>query len=192
MDQQTSTYRCISNDISVSELTCVTLREYITLLPYYCKNRHCSTCAECPGLLLVANSILSDGYVKLSTAFHSAFPDVTYHAINAKRKLLKMPIAALRVGNTASGTSCVYLFEHSESVNYHQLLQLLNHYHEKDSSSSVSITKADIRDILSLTTSDEERELIRYGVWKASGLSATGAARHMVSKYRMIALMMRC
>ena len=124
------------------------------------------------------NTLILDDYVKLSTAFCSALPDVTYDAINAKHKLLKMPIAALRVDNTASDSFCVYIFEHSESVNYHQLLQLLNHYHENSSSSSVSITKADIRDILSLTTSDKERELVRYAVWKASGLSATGAARH--------------
>ena len=58
---------------------------------------------ECPGLLFVANSIVAERYVKLSTAFCSAFPGVTYHAKNAKRKLLKMPIAALRVGTAASG-----------------------------------------------------------------------------------------
>ena len=143
LDQQTSSYRCISDAISVSELTCVSIMEYISLLPDYCKNRHYSTCTECPGLLMVANSIVSEDYVQLSTAFRSAFPGVTYHAINAKRKLLRMPVTALRVGDNIGGLSCVYLFEHSESVNYHQLLQLLNHYHKRATSSTISMSKDD-------------------------------------------------
>lgn len=64
-----------------------------------------------------------NGCVQLAKAFKLGFPNVAYHTYSAKRKVLKMPVAALRVG---SGKSEVYL---SKGVNYQQLLCLLNAFH---------------------------------------------------------------
>ena len=44
-------------------------------------------------------------------------------------------------------------------------------------SNSVSIDKAHVKALLGLARSDRERELIRYSVFKASGLSATSARK---------------
>ena len=139
--------------------------------------RHHDDCAECPGMLKIAEVILTEGYVTLSCAFKSAFPHITYHTLSAKRKLLRMPIAALRVGNAASGTSCVYLFEFSKNILYEQFLHLLNDFHCKATLKNVTLTKSDMRDLLCLATSNRKSELLKYTIWKASGLSATGVRK---------------
>lgn len=70
--------------------------------------------------------------------------------MNVKWELLK--VAALRVGDYSSGLLCVYLFEHCETVNYSHLLQLLNQYH---GSPNLTMTKAELKDLLSLAESDK-------------------------------------
>ena len=177
LDRQTSVYRCLSDNINLSQLTDVSLKEYVALLPEYCRIRH-QVCAECPGLMKVANDILAEGFVKLSSAFRSAFPDVKYHIVNAKCKLLKMPVASLRIGDPNSGASCVYLLELQDNVDYKQVLNLLNQYHSEKSSQDLPFSKTDLKAVLSLATSDKERELIRYTACRVSGLTATAAEKH--------------
>ena len=41
--------------------------------------KHVPTCVVCPPLLSVARMVFEAGYVLLSEAFRSAYPQVTYH-----------------------------------------------------------------------------------------------------------------
>ena len=41
----------------------------------------------------------------LAKAFRSAFPSIIYHTCSAKRRVLRMPLAAVRVGAPESGVS---------------------------------------------------------------------------------------
>ena len=58
-----------------------------------------------------------NGFVLLAKAFRSA---VCSHS--AKQRVLRMPLAAIRVGTPESGISEVYLFELIQGVDYHQFL----------------------------------------------------------------------
>lgn len=110
----------------------MSLAEYVLALPVYCAAKHREDCTECSGLLQVANTVLENGFMKLSDAHHCAFPYVSYHSHNAKRRFLRMPYAALQVGLPKSGYAEVFLFKHFAGVNYNQFLQLLNFvYSEK-------------------------------------------------------------
>lgn len=48
-------------------------------------------------MLLAANSVLSNGYVTLKSAFTQSFPSVDYNVTYARRRLLQMPLACIRI-----------------------------------------------------------------------------------------------
>ena len=176
--QSLSYFEQVSSDVSVSVVSNLSLAQYVLALPAYCVAKHRQGCAECPSLLQVAKIVLENGFVKLSDAHRSAFPSVTYHSHSAKRKFLKMPLAALRVGLPESGYAEVFLFERFAGVNYRRFLQLLNRFHAERHSNKVAMWKDMLRDLLQLACSDRERECIRYTAWKASGLSASAGRKH--------------
>ena len=175
---QSSSYECITDNICVSICQTLSLSDYVSNLPRYCSLVHNPTCTSCTSLLSIAKSILENGFVLLAKAFRSAFPNVTYHTENAKRRVLKMPLAALRVGCPKSGLSEVYLFEYSKGVNYQQFLCLLNSFHLEKTTKKLSMIKQQLKNVLSLAQSDREREMIRYTAVLSSGMSATAARKH--------------
>ena len=166
---------CVSDGISISNCRNISLCDYVLYLPTYCSRMHRQTCTSCESLLSIARSLLENGFVVLAQAFRSAFPNVTYHTSIAKRRVLKMPLAAVRVGLPRSGVSEVYLFE---CVNYHHFQRLLNTFHLEKTTKRLSMTKQQLKSVLSIAQSVREREIIRYTAVVSSGLSATGARKH--------------
>ena len=73
-----------------------------------------------------------------------------------------MPLAALQVGCPKSGMSEIYLFEYSKGLNYQQFLWLLNSFHLEKTTKRLSMTKQQLKNVLSLAKSDREREVICY------------------------------
>ena len=115
----------VSDCICVSGESELTLSEYELALPTYCHAYHPASCKECSGLQAIASAVLHEGYIRLSDAFRMAFPGVTYHSQSAKSRILRLPLAALRLGNPSCGNSEVYLIEHSPGNDYHHLLNLM-------------------------------------------------------------------
>ena len=62
----------------------------------------------------------------LSYVFRTVFPVLEYSSGRAKQKLLKIPLACIRVGNPASGTSELLLMEHTVGADYVKIHQLWN------------------------------------------------------------------
>ena len=62
--------------------------------------------------------MLNDGLVTLSDLFRSSFPGITYNTGIAKKRLLQLPLAAIRLGepSTCSGTSKIYVAGPAEPV----------------------------------------------------------------------------
>lgn len=121
--------------------------------------RHSTDCKDCQGLQTVATAVLDSGYIQLSDAFRLAFPGTTYHSHSAKRHLLQMAIAALRLGKPESGLSEVYLLEHSPGVNYCHLCNLMQTLLiTTEAVASLKMSKDELKDILKLAQSDRERE----------------------------------
>lgn len=123
--------------------------------------------------MAVVRMILDRGYVLLAEAFRYAFLNVTYHSHSTKRRLLQLPLVALRVGHPQSGFSEVYLFEHFPTVNYHQFLRLLDRFHTEKTNKRLLMSKQELKHVLSIATSSRERECIRITAVLASGISGT-------------------
>ena len=67
-----------------------------------------------------------------------------------------------------------------ESVNYVNFARFSESvFNLKNPTTAVGIDKDKIKALLGLATSDREKELIRYSVFKASGLTQTGARKQL-------------
>ena len=109
--------------------------------------------------------------------FRTAFPKIKYTAEVARRRLLQMPLVSIVVGNHSTGTSLSYLLECQVGVNYEIIQQLLaSHLHDKK---QPNITKAALREILSMARSSRERELIRYTAFVSGNFTQISARKFL-------------
>ena len=166
----------VSNSIYKSSLT-LSLTEYIIARKIVCSRNHKSSCTECDSLLTVAQSIFDNGYTILSEAFRRVFPKIKYTAEIARRRLLQMPLVSIVVGNPSTGTSLSYLLECQVGVNYEAIQRLLaSHLHNNK---EPNITKAALREILSMAQSNRERELIRYTAFVSGNFTQKSARKFL-------------
>lgn len=127
-------------------------------------------------MINAAEMVLNDGVVSLSLLFKASFPNVTYHSVNAKRRLLQMPLVIFRVKKSEKRQSELFVMEKAEGFNYQGLISFLNKSLSQKSRPQ-GITREEIKQLLKITQSDRERECIRYAVYKASGATPTEARR---------------
>ena len=119
--------------------------------------------------------ILKNGIEALSVVFKAAFPAVTYHAINVKRRLLQMPLVAIRIRGLQKGHSELYLLEKSEGFDYVKLTRFM--CNNMPTLARKGILKEELKQLLRLTQSERERECLPYAVYKASGAFPSEARR---------------
>ena len=153
----------------------LSLKEYILAQKTVCKKDHCSPCTECDSLLSIAQTIVDSGYVVLSEAFRNAFLEIRYSAEVARHRLLAMPLVSIVVGSPSTGRSLSYLFECLMGVDYKAIQQLLASCLKE--LKTASITKAALKEILSIAQSDRERTLIRYTAFVSGKFTQTSARR---------------
>ena len=153
-----SEYITVNESICINKLSSLSLEEYCLANKEYCSLRHIDTMCDCSGMIAAAEKILKEGICSLSSVYRTAFPNLTYQPTQAKRKLLQMPIAAVRLGEPSSGRAEV------------QLLHFLTGCPRKQGGCTPSMSKQELKHLLSLAQSDKERECIRYAVYKASGI----------------------
>ena len=107
---------------------------------------------------------------------------VPYKSAIAKKRLLRLPVAAIRVGEPSSGASRVFLMEALPSGNCSVYQKIINFYvnglERATKQSTPPLTKGNLKDILTLAQSDRERLLVKYAVFKTSGLSPTAARKY--------------
>ena len=141
-----------SDSLYVTAFKGLNLSQYIEARRSYCALTH-SECLECPLMLRVAKMVEENGFVSLKEAFTSCFPEVTYNPAHARRRLLQMPLACLRI-DYDNGTSECYLVEHLTGCNYASLQALMKNAMQRNRSVEVSLSKDDMKSLLSLCTSD--------------------------------------
>ena len=88
-------FKNLSNYVKVDDFTDISALEGFTL--EICIAEHVQPCKLCTGLLTVAKRIADVGYIRLNEALSLSRPGVKYKSTDAKRKLLQLPIAAIRV-----------------------------------------------------------------------------------------------
>lgn len=59
-------------------------------------------------MITAGEMILKYGIVLTSDVFKTAFLTVTYHSVNAKRRLLQMPVIAIHVKGVREGQTILY------------------------------------------------------------------------------------
>ena len=116
-----SEFNTLSADVLSSRFSGLTLAEYVTARGYFCNINHSQSCIECKSMIQAGKMVLEDGIVPLADVFKAVFPTVTYHSLNAKRRLLQMPVVAIRVKGLLNGQSKLYLMEKVEGLDYGQL-----------------------------------------------------------------------
>ena len=120
-------------------------------------------------MLLAAKMVEDKGFATLKDVFTTCFPEVMYNSAHARRRLLQMPLTYLRIDFDNHTSEC-YLVEHSPGCNYVNLQALLKNVMQRNRSEESKLTKEDMKSLLSLCTSNKERESLRCAIVKASGI----------------------
>jgi hypothetical protein len=95
-----SEYDSLEGNIYVSKFKDLTLQDYVDIRAHICASSHKQPCyKQCEKLLKVAKEILTAGFLTLKNAFKLCSPTLKYNAVNARRKLLQMPLAVVGTGD---------------------------------------------------------------------------------------------
>jgi hypothetical protein len=92
--------------------------------------------------------------------------------------MLQLPVAIIRIREPHSGTSELVM-EFINSVDYDKISYFLNIFAHQQVTTSPSLTRSDLNDLLCIAQSNREREIIRCTAFKASGFSSTAAKRKL-------------
>lgn len=103
----------------MSDYTTVANGVYVSKMDQFCEAAnvcclHCinaKRCSECSSLIPAAQLVQMEGVCLLSSVFRTAFPRASYTSEKAKQRLVKIPLACIRVGHPTSGTSELILME---------------------------------------------------------------------------------
>ena len=139
----------------------VSLFEYLTARRAHCAVRYTNPCSKCLGMLKVGNIVLEQG---LPDAFQLASPTVKYTAERARRKLLQLPLACIRVGDPSKGQSFSILMEKFSGTDYGELGGIVNGLLAVHSQKGIQLQKSVVKMLLSIAKSDRERKCLRFAI----------------------------
>ena len=105
-----------ADNVLVTLFRGLSLPEYKRARSVHCRSVHVQPCLECDAMISVVCYILMNGHCPLSQAFKLACPGKEYKADIALRRLLQMPLAAVRVGTALSGRAAWFLVAYVEGV----------------------------------------------------------------------------
>ena len=162
----------VSNNIYVSLFSGLSLCDYVTARTIFCELHHKHPCTQCIPLLNIAKYVLENGHIQLSTAFKQAYPTQKYKTDIAISRLLRMPLICIKPHEQ----NIWFLFEQVVGLDVLKFFHLTNALFCAKKVTS-SLHKSEVQSIMSLAQSDRERELICYSIFRASGLSYTGAQK---------------
>lgn len=164
----------VSDNLYVSLFSGMSLNEYLTTRTIICENNHQNPCNTCEPLLDVAKQITVKGYMQLSHAFKRAYPAQTYKTDIALARMLQMPLVCVKPHQY----NVWFLCERVEGMDYAKFLSLTDAVKDNVAKALPSISRSELNGIMTLAQSDRERQLIRYSIFKASGMSYTAARKN--------------
>ncbi len=147
-------------------------------MSHVCQKEHKQPCSARQGMIIVANTVIKDGFMTLKSAFKLVSPNVLqYKAPQVRRKILRMPLACVGVGDRSKGNYSFFIVEKQETVNYTVFQTLLAKASDKPSLSETGLSKNELKELLYLAESESQREMLKYVAIKASGLSNSKAKK---------------
>ena len=99
----------------------------------------------------IAQAVISEGMCSLKSLFQNDFPGVSYKAANAKRRILQMPLVTLLL-KMKKGNVNIYVMEFIHGVDYEKLADIFEY---NATTSSKTLSKIELRNLLSLAKSEE-------------------------------------
>lgn len=155
----------------------LTLTEFILACKANCLESHSRTgCKECESMITAAEIVQREHIFPLASVYKEAFPTVTYQSESAKKRLLKMPLACIRVGKVSDGTAQLLVMELVTGLDYRKIQQMCAKV-KSVSSAAHALSKDEVKRVLSLAQSECEKECLRYAMYKSYGLTPSGARR---------------
>ena len=148
------------------------MSEYVIARSAVCDQNHIQPCMTCQPLLKVATTVVQNGFCTLRYAFNLT-SNAAYDTEIAKRKLLQMPLAAIRIGKPCSGTSLTLLIEHNPSIDFQKMSIIINAMFESTPTRAKGLEKLVVKEILNFAQSDREREMICCAIFMASNITLT-------------------
>ncbi len=110
--------------------------------------------------------VIDHGLLPMSKLFKTSFPCVTYNSAHSKRKLLQMPLAAVRLRSSEGSQNEIYIMEKVNGFNYGSFAKFLTKNLQLCSHKRSQMTKEDLQRLLLISQTDRERKFIRYaGLW---------------------------
>lgn len=165
--QNLSHYIKLDDFTDVSKLDGFSLDMYIVTKEKICYQEHKQPCTACVSLICVAKQILHKGFIKLNETNTMSSPGVKYKVKNAKRKLLQMPLATLRIKE--ADIDAIYLV--AKESNPKLVRTLLERKNCGSKNTGTQMSASLVRELLSASESEAEWERLTYGIVKASDLS---------------------
>ena len=159
-----TTLNPISGNVMISQINNLTFSEYCAARTHYCNINHSTVCkAGCSSMIQAAQMVLNGCIVPVSVVFKKPFPVSTYLSSNAKRRLLQMPLVALRISKSEH-QSDLYLMEKIDGFNYEKLVESLR---VQMIDNGNRITRDELKQLIAITQTEREKELIRYAVYRS-------------------------
>jgi hypothetical protein len=182
------------NGASTSIFVGLTLEEYAKARRAFCESKHVNKKCKCEGFVNVAQQIVKYGCVKLKTAFicvnHHQQPcelcdfsligeqenmnldSPNYTSAHAKRRMLQMPVAAIRTKSSAN-----YLCK--TTANITMTKALLERTAMRNSTCTNRLSKEQFKELIAMSDSDNQRHCLRFAIGQATG----ALAKQMRLKY---------
>lgn len=168
----------VSDGIYVTQVTDILLKDYIHVCSCYCEVYHTSISkCVCQQMCEAGKLVLKRCIVPLPVLFRTCFEGKCYSANVARQQLLQMPLAAVRVESVQSGQSEYQVMEFRKDFDFSSMQNYLQS--SRINQTKESLTKTEFRELLAFAQSRREREVLKYAVIKASGLSATAARKKL-------------
>ena len=168
----------VSSGVHVSLFKNLNVEEYVIARSEYCSRVHKQPCTNCTSMLSVLHIIQEMSFCLLSEAFKVVSPGHKYTAEIARRKLLQMPLVAIRIGKPNEGQSFTVLMEMFPDTDYTKIAMLINTLESKQKASSHShLEKSVVKLLLGIAQSDRERACMKYAIVNASNMTSSQARK---------------
>ena len=152
----------VNECVRESNFDTLTLGEYETALAFECNSFH-TKCTKCLPLRKVCKILSEEKFCALPMLWRRCFPG-KYDCEKAQRKLLQMPLAAIRIANEG-----VFIVERRDEQFYSTMMATIQNLTRRKEDEPRNIDL--VNDILFLADNEAEKERIKYAISSTQNIS---------------------
>lgn len=167
-------YSTVSDGVYVSDSNLSLLEFYRICKSYLNQHQHAHKHLTSAQLVHAAEIVLNEGVCLLSALFKQVYPGIVYKADTAMSRLLRLPLACIRIGETSDGTSHLIVMESVKGADYEKIREIYSRC-LKSMGSPRLMSKDEVKQLLTL---NREKEMLRYAIFKSSGVTQSMARKH--------------